>query len=1117
MSKKKKKQNQKTSSEKEKITEILEENDKEKQTSDSNIEKEKVGTFFDLEDDEDTQDAAQKDIDHEIEKALSKKKKNKSKNKEKTTEIKKQTSDKDFGENTKEEDNKSTDTVFFEIEDDEETKKENKSVLSNEKLNKDLTQDKGILLVCKKWFNKVWEKINKKIFFGILIGVSAIALILFSNQNFGGGTEQKEYPDNSIISGKLIISEVLSSNSGVWVNSDNETTDYIELYNGTNRDIDLSGYGLSDRLDKIKWEFPKGTTIKKGEYLVVSLSGKQASGLNASFKLSASSKENVVLADSLGTIIDYVETIETEKNQVMYRNNNTFILSDNMSPGYENTQEGHQAYLDSLISTQEDKIRINEVLINNKGNFTNEFGYQDGFIEFINISNEIVDLANYRISNTIEIPFRYKFSEVKLQPGEIYYLYLGDNCDNEKYLGFDFNNKNGSIIISFGGKIVQKLDYENLANGKALTYVDGTYYQYSALSMGYENNALGVESFLRNYCVNPTGLIINEIMNENYSYLAQNGNQYYDWVELYNNSIEYIKLKDYYLTTNSDNLQTYNLPDIELAPFQYIVIMCSGDSNLTNSTYYHAPFKLPISTSLYLSKNNKIVDSLYVADIPNGYSYGRSMTRGFYYIETPTPKEKNNTGKPLVSAMVSMNLIGGVYEQETLEIVLSSTGTIYYTTDGSAPTTKSKIYSGSIVIDKTTVLKTMNVEEGACASLSSVNTYLLNTNHTLPIVSVSLNQSDFNHLNRDYDNESLEYGGYMELFEKGIKTGGFCSVQVAGDYGRRLPKKSYYLKFSARFGQNNLNYQVFENRDCSSYDGLLLRSGSTDAYTQDGTLLRDIIATSLVDEYTDVDVQAYKMVVVYINGQYWGVYSLREKINASIVVNHYNVPETGMNLVRTGGKTSIGSYRAYYNLRMKAATNDLSKQANYDAFAQNIDAVNFADFWIAEFYTGNFDMKNTRFFNSPYIEDGKWHTILFDVDYGFKDYELNTNYYTRHLTNPNGIGKNVKENDVIRNLFKAKDFQKLWLERLAYNLNNTWNKENVNNRINELVEQINEEMKQDTARWGGLLTYEQWLENISKIKRFVSKRQAILFNYTKSFFNLSEEEMKNYFGDLYSK
>lgn len=117
----------------------------------------------------------------------------------------------------------------------------------------------------------------------IAIVIMAIFSSVFKKIDQDNNIVISDLPENAQkIIGKLVINEIVSKNRGIYVNSNNEVTDYIELYNGTDKAIDLSGYGLSDRKDRVKWVFD-AVVIEPDSYLVIALTGKEEAGLNASF------------------------------------------------------------------------------------------------------------------------------------------------------------------------------------------------------------------------------------------------------------------------------------------------------------------------------------------------------------------------------------------------------------------------------------------------------------------------------------------------------------------------------------------------------------------------------------------------------------------------------------------------------------------------------------------------------------------------------------------------------------------------------------------------------------------------------------------------------------------
>lgn len=907
---------------------------------------------------------------------------------------------------------------------------------------------------------------------------------------------------------KLIINEYMTANKSVLIDQENNTYDWIELYNGTDKNINLKNYGLSDDENRLKWVFPD-VVIEAKSYLVIYLCGETKDGLYAPFKLSSSGKETIVLKNANGKVLDTVTTLNLLKNQSAFRElNGEWAITVYATPNYENTKEGYDKLHSSLVEDNS-KIKINEILPKNNGNFLTENKKFYGYVELINISNEDVVLDNYYLSNNELELYKYKINNITLKPNEVVVIYMGinNNKTTNLYAGFDLDNKEGSVILSNNlGKIIEKIDYNNLANGLALSLQNDNYVKTSVISPGYSNTNEGVEKFSKQYLKNNKTLLINEVMNSNNSYLAQNGYNFYDWIELYNNSNETINLKDYALTATTNNVLMYQLPDITMKPNTYYILMASGDINLSNKSYNHTNFKLSEVESLYLYKKDECIDSMMIANIPLNYSYGRGNDSGFYYLENPTPGKVNKVGvRDISSAPIFSNNAGVYNDIKNLSIEIKANGPIYYTTDGSVPTSKSKKYSGPIVLSKTTSIKAVAMENGKLKSDIITNSYIINENHTLPVVSVTINNNDLRYMN-NYIYTEKEFSGYMEFYEDNGSFSIPCSISLFGGTARELDKKSFSIRFKSEYGASELVYPLFENRDTSVYESLVLRTGSTD---YEVAFIRDILGTSLVDDYTDLDVQAYKSSILYINGEYYGVYNIREKVNADFIANHYNVDPDKLNLIQGNNELKNGSSDFYDDIIRYVRNNNMASSKNYEYIKTKMDIENYIDFWIAELYIDNRDIINIRFFSHPDIDDGKMKMIFFDLDWAFY-FDGKRDYYS-FMTNANGMTTRFKvDTTLMRSLLKNSEFKKTFLERLSYNMKNTWKKENVLKRYNEIYEKLYPEMARNQKRWG--LSMKTWENEMEYVKTYLNNREKYLLKQTKSFFNLSDKEYEYYFG-----
>ena len=948
-------------------------------------------------------------------------------------------------------------------------------------------------------FNKSIIKDNLKYLFGMLAIVIIIVIIsiLTKDNNIEKASALENDGESSI--GKLVINEVVSNNGGAYNDTFGNSYDWIELYNGSNKDINLSGYTLSDDSKTNKWAF-KNTVIESKKYLIIFLSGTNEDEIHTNFSLKKEGGEVLTLKNPHGKVIDIVKVLKTGAGNAQARRlNGEWDIVTQVTPGYINTVSGYNSYIGSIENLKSDLL-INEVLVRNGGQFKNEMGQYSGYIELKNNSDKSIDLGDYSLSNSMKEPFRWKLPKKTLGKGEIILIYTSGDDVKEVPLHTDFklNSKNGNVILSKSGAIVGKVTYENLANGYALSYINGSYTKTGVLTGGYENTLEGAKKFFKKYIDEAKDIVINEVMNSNYSYIPQNSNNYYDWIELKNNSNKEINLKDYYLSDSIDEIEMYKLPDVTLKPGEYYVIMASGDINLTNNSYYHANFKIGKVDSLYLSKDNKVIDSMFIALNKPGYSYGRGDL-GFIYMANPTPGAKNSSGNYDISEKPEVSLNEGNYDNE-ITLAFNTAGNIYYTLNGDNPTIYSKKYTEPITISKTSTVKAINIEDDKYQSEVSSSTYLIGNNHTLPVVSISIDSKNYKSVvSSPWSN--IEKEAYVTYIDGDTKFSIPCGFQLFGGSVRGHDKKSFALKFKKEYGEASLHYKVFENRDNSNYDTLVLRSGSQDS---DVALIRDIFMTSLMED-SNVLVQAMKPVILYINGEYWGIYFLNEKVDEDFIKARYNVGGT-TNIIRVDGEVNTGSGKDYEDLLKYLAKANMKSEDTYNYVSSKINMDSMLEFWIAETYITNNDIINCRLFSNPNHDDGRWSFIFYDLDYGM--YFPSVNYY-EIMTNKDGMGSLNIRSDLTYYLFQNPTFRKKFLEKLEFMLKNNWSEEYLLSKIDYFYNLVKPEMEQNAKRWG--FSYSKWEDEVEKLRTFVKKRKSYLLSQTKRFFNLSEEEMKVFY------
>ena len=474
------------------------------------------------------------------------------------------------------------------------------------------------------------------------------------------------------------------------------------------------------------------------------------------------------------------------------------------------------------------------------------------------------------------------------------------------------------------------------------------------------------------------------------------------------------------------------------------------------------------------------------------------------YLESPTLGAANAKGFRAALAAPEANIPTGLYN-EAVEITLSGEGTIYYTTDGSRPTTRSRVYEKPIAIRDVATIRTFCVSGNRSSEIVSY-TYLVGKQHDLPVVTVSIPQAYLdgergvlNHIEMTYEYESV-----LTLIEDGEEKFAIpCGFRLHGNDSRKGDKQNFQLRFRGEYGATKLHYKLFEDRDIDTFDSLLLKGGSEDWYK---AIMRDELATQIANGTTNLYTQAMKPVVLYLGDEYWGIYYLRERFSADYVASHLGVsPESANLLYSTGAARQSGEGRDFYAIKSYVQSHDMRKEENYDYLAEQVDILSLMDWYICRSYMGDKDTANIRRFMSE-EHDGKWRWMYFDLDWAFVH---TADKPTSGLVN----GKNG-EPILIRAALESEKGQDVFLKRYAELMGTILNEEYFNQVIDQIVEAIETEVPRDRARWNR--TVDRWEKSVQALRDYVNdgKRDKNVLADLKIFFHLSKEEMEYYFGDV---
>lgn len=932
-----------------------------------------------------------------------------------------------------------------------------------------------------------------------VLSVVLVALAVWLGISLG---VQPEYAADASDQSAVVISEVMSANE-TYPDSRGQLTDYIELYNTSENAVDISHYKLSDKEDTIGYTFPQGTVIPAGGYLLCICDPDGDHDQFANFRISAEG-EKLFLYNSANVCVQVLAVPILPDNQVYARDSQgNWAVAEKATPGFENTQTGYALWLESKGIFPMDVV-INEVQSANRSAVTDSQGILCDWVELYNAGSEAAVLDGCFLSDDPENPRKWQITQLTLQPGS----YAVIPCTGRENIPGEASfklSKNGSSLLLTGpvGNLMTQMDCPALEEDFSWQRTeDGSYLASDRFSPGFENTEAGYKAFRQALGV-AGPLAVWEVMPANDRYLIQSDGESYDWVELKNISQEPLNLADFAISDDSSNPMMFRLPEQTLDPGQTVIVILSGDTELTGR-YIHAPFSLNRQKCwLYVSRwEGAYSDYVRIEDVPLLGSAGRmDGSDEIVYFAKPTPGQENTGGLSSVAADPFVQTPGGIYNDVTqVSVVLSGEGQIRYTLDGSVPTANSKLYTEPIELTKTTTVRAKTFSEGKLPSRVVTAGYIINENHTLPVVSISADPDQMFGYSGIYTqyNWNVEIPCNVTLYEPEGSFSIDCGIKMFGHTGLQMAKKSFKVNFRGCYGSDLLTYPVYGQEGPEVYDSLVIRSGQD--YPQ--SIFRDELFTSLCRQMSDhVLAQRDKFCILYINGAYRGIYCIKEAFGEMFYAQNRGVTAESVEIVQAPVYPDTDVFRFMNYL----ASHDMSKPENYEYACTVMNMESLIDWMIIQGYSTNGDVQqNLRYFRST--DNGNTYEMAFyDLDWAF--------YYHLPFTDilSNDREMNWQHLRITTRLMRNPTFRKQFLERLSYHMENTLSNENVLARIDYYEQLLAPEVARERQRWGGTVGGWEW--QVQKMRNFITQRDHLndIVWRLGRYIGLTQQEIDTYF------
>jgi len=967
----------------------------------------------------------------------------------------------------------------------------------------------------------------------------------------------------------LVFSEVMTSNSTAVTDENGRYPDWVEIWNSTDRPINLNGLGLSDESDSVRFLFPNVSLEPDGRVIVFCDNTNQSTpnqALHAKFKLK-SVGETVYLYDTNAYLIDSCKCPIMASDESWALVDGKFQAVSWYSPGFENSEEGHRQYRES-ISVSDGSVIINEVMADPATGLRDDDDELCDWVELYNTTNRDISLAGLGLSDNEGNPLKWRFPDNAVIPAKSYYVVLCtgkdrmDRIKNAPHSNFKISAEKETIILSDSqGHVLDRVMIDNLPLDCSWGRNDAGQMQvFQVPTPSLPNNQSGFNQMDINLrAMNKTGVFISEVMASNNSVSTYPKAENTDWIEIYNSGTEAVDISGWGLSDRLDRGRKWQFPQgTVIGAGEYKVIMCDLQTEKNNTVQEpHAGFrigKLKQETITLTDPTGKVLDKMTLPEMRTDVSYGRTLgIAGFFYYDTPTPFQANANGFTGYAEKPAFSTEPGLYYATTyVEISVPEGTQVFYTTDCTTPTQNSNPYHGErLELNFTTVIRARAFATGNVKPSDTLTgTFFVNANHTLPVVSVVTEPDNLwnkesgmlvtgdnvvkepgklpfkGTIYRKVKDSGERFECYVEMYDDSgtnlISQG--AGFSLMGDFSLDMPQKSFKFRAKSIYGAKTFAAKLFPDRDYTEYKSFVLRNSGNDSMF---TRLQDGFQSRLMD-YCESTVahQAWKPYAVYLNGVYWGHMNLRERTDRFMLAQFEGLgldAADSVDLLQGNGRIKYGSNREYKAMIKKIkAGNPAKNPEDLQYILDNVDVDNLFEYIAFEMFFGNSDIGNTRFYRFK-TEGSKWKWVLYDVDYGLYNSSFNSPW---SYTKEKGMGEKGIDNTILRKLLSVPEYKDRFLTIYGRIFQKLTTKAMLD-ILDELVELIRPEMQLHWARWGEENdkyvisdvpttvdgAYRYWEKRIERLQNTIRKRPTLLWQMTQDAFNLTNEEMVLYFGE----
>ena len=642
-------------------------------------------------------------------------------------------------------------------------------------------------------------------------------------------------------------------------------------------------------------------------------------------------------------------------------------------------------------------------------------------------------------------------------------------------------------------------------------------------------------------------VLINEIMSSNNSSITDVDGEHHDWIEIYNNYSEPINLYDYSLSDNDANPLQWKFPEYFIEPGEFIIVFASGKDRNWHGYELHTNFRISRNGEPVILSNNEgiLLDRFPPVAIEPNLSFGRypDASDNLVIFAKPSPGESNSGQNiPPVNISLSFSHSPGYYDYDFLLQITSDENTeIRYTIDAGKVSDSSFLYNSAIKIDsragnpnyyseiptaepdfwlpplsevpKIHVIRARPYINGIPAGPEIYGSFW--TGHhdpkkiSLPIVSLISDpknlydyhsgisvpgasydtglQSNAHRRGRVWEREA--YFSYFD--EKGQEqVSQKVGIRAHGGATRRYRQKTFRLYARESYGKEYIEYPFFEDRENKKFKRLLLNTTMGD---WSATLFKDELATTIVKDL-NLDYLAFKTVITFVNGEYWGIQYVKERRDNYYIAQNYNIPHDNIDRLSVNLKVESGSRQHYNEMLRYIDNNNPEHPDTYAEIKKFMDVDNYIDYKCMQIFFNNRDWphNNVECWRHDTV-GGRWRWMFLDLDGGLRAYHEDN---LSPFLNENAPMEDYKVwgYELMLRLMKIPGFRNDFTRKFNYHLKNTVSPDKIIDAVHQFKQNLLPYVHDHINRWQFPSSIYEWEENLSVITSFAMLRPAVMLD-----------------------